>query len=439
MTRLASFLIGQVEPSGAVRSSYDITAGAPVEGVYSKYYTGEAYWALAGMDRLFPDGPWGEVADGIGGYLATQRDDVEGHWPPIPDHWAAYGLSETVASGDDAHDRALTDDEVAYARRLAGLFGTSVRWVSQQAGPWGPLVRGPDVPRGGGYGVIGEGLTGLWRVADADPGMADVRDVIGARAMCIAGLAIQAQSDAGEAATFTAPDRVQGAWFLDGETRMDDQQHALSALLRTIAIVEVEPTVDPGRTDAPSAWLWLVALLAAFNPARVAFGVPDPGEHARDRRRERATIAGLGATAGSLIVLLAAVASDALLDALDVSASAFRIAAGVVGAVGGAVVVFRRVPHADPALRGRRAALVPVAVPLVANAALVVLAISAAADRGPAIVVVASVAGAGLTVAAAMAPTGGPAGRLLAAVARASGFLLVLTGVLLVVDGTLAV
>ena len=138
-------------------------------------------------------------------------------------------------------------------------------------------------------------------------------------------------------------------------------------------------------------------------------------------------------------MLLAAVASDALLDALDVSASAFRIAAGVVGAVGGAVVVFRRVPHADPALRGRRAALVPVAVPLVANAALVVLAISAAADRGPAIVVVASVAGAGLTVAAAMAPTGGPAGRLLAAVARASGFLLVLTGVLLVVDGTLAV
>ena len=67
--------------------------------------------------------------------MATQRDDVEGHWPPIPDHWAAYGLSETVASGDAAHDRALTDDEVAYARRQAGLFGASVRWVSQQAGP----------------------------------------------------------------------------------------------------------------------------------------------------------------------------------------------------------------------------------------------------------------------------------------------------------------
>ena len=28
--------------------------------------------------------------------MATRRDDVEDHWPPIPDHWAAYGLAETV-------------------------------------------------------------------------------------------------------------------------------------------------------------------------------------------------------------------------------------------------------------------------------------------------------------------------------------------------------
>ena len=138
-------------------------------------------------------------------------------------------------------------------------------------------------------------------------------------------------------------------------------------------------------------------------------------------------------------MLLAAAASDALLDALDVSASAFRIAAGVVGAVAGAAAVFRPVPPAEPALSGRRAALVPVAVPLVANAGLVVLAISAAADRGLAIVAVASAAGATLTVAAALLPTRGTAGRLLGPAARATGFLLVLAGVLLVVDGTLAV
>ena len=39
---------------------------------------------------------WGKVADRIGAYLATKRDDAEDHWPPIEDHWAAYGLSETV-------------------------------------------------------------------------------------------------------------------------------------------------------------------------------------------------------------------------------------------------------------------------------------------------------------------------------------------------------
>ena len=48
----------------------------------------------------------------------------------------------------------------------------------------------------------------------------------------------EAQSDAEDAADAARPERVEGAWFLDGETRMDDQQHALAGLLRTIPIVE---------------------------------------------------------------------------------------------------------------------------------------------------------------------------------------------------------
>ena len=150
MVGLAQFLVAQTEPSGAVLATYDMATGAPVPGVYSKYYTGEAYWALALMAQQFPDGPWGEVADRIGAYMATQRDVAEDQWPPLPDHWAAYGLADTAASGDADHDRALTDDEVAYARRQAGLFAAAVRWVGQQAGPWGPAVRGPQEPRGEG-------------------------------------------------------------------------------------------------------------------------------------------------------------------------------------------------------------------------------------------------------------------------------------------------
>ena len=96
LRRLGRFLVAQTEPSGAVLASYDPARGAPVPGEYSKYYTGEAYWALARLHRAFPGEGWGEAADRIGAYLATSRDEVEDHWPPIPDHWAAYGLAETV-------------------------------------------------------------------------------------------------------------------------------------------------------------------------------------------------------------------------------------------------------------------------------------------------------------------------------------------------------
>ena len=96
LRRLGRFLVTQTEPSGAVLAYYDPKREAPVPGKYSKYYTGEAYWALARLHRAFPGEGWGEAADRIGGYLAKSRDEVEGHWPPIPDHWAAYGAAETV-------------------------------------------------------------------------------------------------------------------------------------------------------------------------------------------------------------------------------------------------------------------------------------------------------------------------------------------------------
>ena len=145
LRRLGRFLVAQTEPSGAVLASYDDAAGAPVAGVYSKYYTGETYWALARLHRLFPEEGWGEVADRIGAYIAAERDEVEDYWPPLPDHWAAYGLAETVAFDDRPSELPLTEDELAYARRQAGLFGAQVRWVSQRFGPWG--AAGPQPPR----------------------------------------------------------------------------------------------------------------------------------------------------------------------------------------------------------------------------------------------------------------------------------------------------
>jgi small neutral amino acid transporter SnatA (MarC family) len=433
MRRLGRFLLAQTEPTGAVLESYDAVRGAPVAGSYSKYFTGEAYWALARLHRAFPAEGWGEAADRIGAYLATSRDEVEDHWPPIPDHWAAYGMSETAAFPERGRP-PLTEAELDYARRQAQLFGAQARWLSQRYGPWGELVRSGYEPRGGWYGVIGEALTGWWRLASEEPRLADLRGAIAERATCIAGLAVSAQSDAADAANAARPERVEGAWFRDGETRMDDQQHALAGLLRTIPIAAAGDT--PGDDNGPSAWLWAAALLLALNPARAAFGVP------RAARSPRTVVemTALGGAIGALAVCLAAIAGDPLLDGLDVSEASFRTAAGVVAVLAGVADLFGRPPSSEPALAGRRAALVPVAIPLVARPALLVLALGAGADERVLVSVGAMALGvAVLTALAAWCPTDGPEGRVLRWAGRLLAAGLVACGIMLAIDGILAV
>ena len=435
LRQLGRFLVAQTEASGAVLAYYSESAGGPLPGEYSKYYTGEAYWALARLHRVFPNSEWGQVADRVGAYMAVERDDVEDYWPPLPDHWAAYGLAETAAFESRPSGRPLTSAELEYARRQAGLFGAQVRWVSQQAGPWGDLVRGTMTLRGGGYGVVGEALTGLWQVARADDRMADLREPIADRAMCMAGLAVRAQTEAAEAAAFQEPERVQGGWFRHGETRMDDQQHALSALLRTIPIVAAAS--EDGERPAPSEWLWLIALVAAFNPFRAAFSLPQ----ATRSPRGLVGLAAVGGLIGGAIVIVAGLIGGVALNAINVSDPALRIAAGVVAAVVGVAAVIRRAPSPEPALPGWLAAVVPVAVPVVANVSLLVLAVSAHADRGlPVLGAAVAVGVAMLAVLAAVlarpgVPPDGVGARVLGWAGRLAAALLVVASTLLVING----
>jgi small neutral amino acid transporter SnatA (MarC family) len=434
LRRLGRFLVAQTEPSGAVLAEYDAGSGVPVPGLYSKYYTGEAYWALGLLHRTFPDEDWGRVADRIGAYLANSRDEVEDHWPPIPDHWAAYGQAET-AEFPDRGDPPLSADELDYAREQAGMFGFQARYLGQLFGPWGAAVRGGYEPRGGWFGVVGEAITGWWLTAQADARLADLRTPLAERATCVAGLAIEEQSDAADAVGAAAPRRVEGAWFVDGTTRMDDQQHALAGLLRTIPIAQAAGSAPSGN-DSPSDWLWAAVLLLALNPARAAFGVPRAGRSSRGV----AELAALGGAIGAIAVCVAALTGDPLLDALDVSESSFRIAAGIVAALAGAIDLVRRPARPEPALEGRRAALVPVAVPLVARPALIVLALGAGADSGVLVALGAMAVGVGLlTAAVATWPIDGPRGRVLRWAAGLLALGLVAGGVLLALDGILAV
>ncbi len=375
MERLADFLVAQTEPSGALVAYYDLEPDRPRAGVYSKYYTGEAYWALSRMHRLHPDQGWGEVADRIGNYLATERDDAEDVGLSLPDHWAGYGLGETALFEDRPDETPLTSAEVDYVREQAGLFGLQARTIAQRFGPWGALVRGKFVPRGGGYGVTNEGLAGLWLAATNDDRLADVRGPIVERASCVAALAIDAQADGAEAADFDDEVKVRGAWYRDGTTRMDDQQHALSGLLLTIPMVEGEPS---SGHPAPSAWLWVLVVIAVVNPVRGAFGVPRPGG---DRTRA-VGLAALGTAIGAALLVLVGATSGWVLDLVDASRPSVRIGAGALCAISAAIDLARRPPRRAPALEGWRGALVPVAVPLMARPAMLVAGLSVVADLG---------------------------------------------------------
>jgi small neutral amino acid transporter SnatA (MarC family) len=285
--------------------------------------------------------------------------------------------------------------------------------------------------------VVGEALTGLWRVAEADPRLADLRAPLAARAECIAGLAIAAQATAADASTFAEPDRVAGAWFRGGETRMDDQQHALAALLRTQAIVDAGPprAGDP-EGEIPPAVLWFAALLAAYNPGRAALAVPRAGRS----RRNVAGVAAVGGVLASAVAAVAAALSGPLLDAFDVSVPSMRLAAGAVGAIGGAVALVRRPPPAEPALRGWGATVVPVAVPAVLGPALLALALGGGADRGVWLVLGTGLVGTGLL--AALSTGVGrsrAADRVLTWAGRITAAGLVLTSLFLVVSGVLDV
>jgi small neutral amino acid transporter SnatA (MarC family) len=248
---------------------------------------------------------------------------------------------------------------------------------------------------------------------------------------------------------------------------MDDQQHALAALLRTIPIASAaEP---PGDAESPSGWLWAAALLLALNPARAVFGIPrggsqqaaaatpgavtrggrspqaaaaTPGAVTRGGRslQEAVALAAAGGAIGGVAVCVAALAGEPILDTLDVSEPSFRTAAGVIAVVAGAIDLFRRPPSSEPALAGRRAALVPVAVPLVARPALLVLALGAGADEGVLVTAGAMAIGvAALTALTARSAPEGPSGRVLRWAGRVLAAGLVACGVLLTIDGVLDV
>jgi hypothetical protein len=231
MRAVGRFLLGQQLPDGNMLAWWDPDTGAPVPGVTGKFATGEAAWALALLGRAFPGEEWEEAAAETVDYLNERRDRDEGRISRMPDHWAAYALSDLPTEERD-------DDRMGYARQLAGYFGIRLRFESQRLGSGISLATRwyPGPPAG--VGTAGEGIGALWRLSLVDDRLSDLRPNIEERLVCTAGFMVERQVGAAEAAGYRDPGLVQGVWFYRGYTQMDDQQHVLSALLSALPVLD---------------------------------------------------------------------------------------------------------------------------------------------------------------------------------------------------------
>jgi len=382
LRELGRFLVGQMEPSGAVAAYWDPDARAPIPGEYSIFYTGETAWALARLANVFPDEEWGEAARAVADYL-PERDTAEALFPPTSDHWAAYTYAELASTGSAGE--AQHDD----AERLADVFGVEVRVESQRwAGGWGGFLYGGPAS-GAGLGTLGEGSAALVRFAgDELPGL-DVR------VRCVAGILVARQARASDAA-------VDGAWFTGGVTQMDDQQHAMSALLAAQPSLAAGGATTGGGAD-PHGLPWLlVAFLVVANAARI----PAP--------RSAGPVFGIAAA----VVGATAVAALAMpfLDVLDVSPATARFAAGLVIGVAAVMTLVQPRPTIDGLLLS----------------AILMLAVSAGADDGVWRVGVAAAVAAVVVVAL-------PAAWRRPVVARPIAAVAALVAIDLAVDGVLGI
>jgi hypothetical protein len=229
---LGRFVLGQQRPDGSFLGTWSRGLQAPLPGYTSNYSTGEAFFALAMLANRFPDGGWRAPTLRASHYIATQRDEDEGYDIfPWGDQWSAYALDQMRAWPIDA-------DAAAYARRLAERFGYRARRESQKRddGIISVLRNGPT--RGAGFGTTLEGLGSLWRLASADPRLADLRRQLAERVACAAGLLIERQASTAVAAGYAEPGLVAGAWYTNDVTRLDDQQHTLAGLAAAAAVLD---------------------------------------------------------------------------------------------------------------------------------------------------------------------------------------------------------
>ncbi len=225
LVALGRTLAAVVNDDGSVSADIDVRSGPG--DTRSPFFTGEVMWALARLHLTFPEEGFDRPALRVRRYLVEDRDRVEAPWPPVSDHWGAYAF-ETMDRWPEPPP--VTEREEAWRSRQLGLFSLQVRYESQRQGGITRFTRGP-IALAAGVGTLGEGLGNhLLQLRRNDERLSDQGALV-ERADCAAHLLVERQVDRADAADDVEPHRTVGAWFRLGDTQMDDQQHALSALL----------------------------------------------------------------------------------------------------------------------------------------------------------------------------------------------------------------
>ena len=170
-------------------------------------------------------------------------------------------------------------------------------------------------------------------------------------------------------------------------------------------------------------WFLLLAFAASSNPCR--FRLAFSG---------RPEIVVLGSLAALGIGAALCLSGDAVLDALAISPESFRLAAALVLTVEGVRALLAGSPRPAPALPGLRAALVPVAFPLLLQPGVVVLALAAGGDDVAGTAIGALAVALLAVVGASLLAGGQRADALLLAGGRLLGALEIVAGAALAVD-----
>jgi hypothetical protein len=225
LREVGRFLVASQRPDGGFFVAFDPSREDFDRVGTSRYYPGEATWALARLANAFPDeARWREAAVRGGEFIATERDDVEGvEFPPLNDHWGAYAFAEMA-------QWPLTDAQAGYARSLFGRFHLLIRSQAQRDNGGVYAFTHGLHRRGAAVGTWVEGQAALARLARADGRLADRRGAIDDSARCGAAMLVRRQTVA------TGDEQLDGAWFAQGATRVDDQQHPISGLLAVAAL-----------------------------------------------------------------------------------------------------------------------------------------------------------------------------------------------------------